>query len=67
MEDLKRNESASLEKLDNEHAEYAVGADADVPTLSPAEEKKLVRKIDFKVSRTLRRVFWIAADSQWLL
>ncbi|BGP55657.1 hypothetical protein JCM8202v2_003262 [Rhodotorula sphaerocarpa] len=49
MEDLKRNESASLEKLDNEHAEYAVGADADVPTLSPAEEKKLVRKIDFKL------------------
>lgn len=49
MQDFKRNDSGSLEKLEREHIDYSSGAVAEVPTLTPAEEKRLVRKIDYKV------------------
>ncbi|POY74243.1 hypothetical protein BMF94_2681 [Rhodotorula taiwanensis] len=49
MQDFKRNDSGSLEKLEREHIDYSSGAVAEVPTLTPAEEKRLVRKIDYKL------------------
>ncbi|GAA5990880.1 hypothetical protein JCM10908_000062 [Rhodotorula pacifica] len=48
MADLKRNDSASLEKLEQEHIDHTGRVD-EVPTLSAAEEKRLIRKIDYKL------------------
>ncbi|GAA5886170.1 hypothetical protein JCM3774_004226, partial [Rhodotorula dairenensis] len=48
MQDLKHTDSASLEKLEQEHHDYTGRVD-EVPTLSAAEEKRLIRKIDYKL------------------
>lgn len=45
--------SPDKEKGQEIHNEY-VGKALDAPYLSPAEEKKLMRKIDYKVRRALR-------------
>lgn len=48
MQNLTRDDSGSLEKLEQEHHDYVARAD-DPPVLSAAEEKRLIRKIDYKV------------------
>lgn len=48
MQNLTRDDSGSLEKLEQEHNDYVARAE-DPPVLSEAAEKRLIRKIDYKV------------------
>ena len=48
MQNLTRDDSGSLEKLEREHNDYVSRVD-DPPVLSEAAEKRLIRKIDYKV------------------
>ncbi|KWU42228.1 transporter [Rhodotorula sp. JG-1b] len=48
MQNLARDDSGSLEKLEREHNDYVSRVD-DPPVLSEAAEKRLIRKIDYKL------------------
>lgn len=59
MQNLTRDDSGSLEKLEREHNDYVSRVD-DPPVLSEAAEKRLIRKIDYKVRVCFSFVAFVA-------